>query len=106
MSVRCGRVLLAAGLVLYCLGPAAAFGVRGDGGVLPLLRVQYGGSQGQGDLVKPSVAARAARKVVNGKVLDIAVSDRGGPVYLVKIRSEGQVRLVVVDARTGRVIGQ
>lgn len=101
MTSRLMGALLAAALVLGCHGQAGAFGLRGDVAAGPVLVAQTDGGEG---LVKPSAAARAAQRVVKGKVLSIDKGDRGGPVYLVKIRGSGEVRMVVVDARTGQVV--
>ncbi|MGF7160241.1 putative membrane protein YkoI [Rhodoligotrophos appendicifer] len=56
-------------------------------------------------LVTKYAAARAAQKVVPGKLLDVQLSKRGDPVYLVKVRDDERVRIIVVDARTGQVVG-
>lgn len=70
----------------------------------PRLEVLAQQTQGGSNLVPPSTAARAAQRVVPGTLLDVQLSQRGSPVYLVKLRGGGQVRVVVVDARTGQVI--
>lgn len=62
--------------------------------------------QGGGEpLISKYVAARAAQKAVPGKLLDVRLSKRGAPVYLVKLRDDSQIRVVVIDARTGQVLG-
>lgn len=48
-------------------------------------------------------AAAVAQRVASGRVLAV---DRAGPVWRVKILSaKGEVRVVVVDAASGRVVG-
>ncbi|MEO6363099.1 MAG: PepSY domain-containing protein [Caldimonas sp.] len=48
-------------------------------------------------------AAAVAQRVASGRVLSV---DRAGPVWRVKILSgQGEVRIVVVDAASGRVVG-
>jgi hypothetical protein len=79
-------------------GPQPGYGAPAPG---------YGGYGGApGGLVPPAVAARAARaSVQDGKLLDVQLSLGARPVYLVKIANQGQVRIIVIDARTGHVIG-
>ena len=48
-------------------------------------------------------AAAAAQRVTAGRVLAV---ERAGPVWRVKILSaKGEVRVIVVDAASGRVVG-
>jgi uncharacterized membrane protein YkoI len=48
-------------------------------------------------------AAAAAQRVASGRVLAV---DRAGPVWRVKIlTAQGEVRVVIVDAASGRVVG-
>ncbi len=48
-------------------------------------------------------AAAAAQRVAAGRVLAV---ERAGPVWRVKILSDrGEVRVIVVDAASGRVVG-
>ena len=48
-------------------------------------------------------AAAVAQRVASGRVLAV---ERAGPVWRVKILSaKGEVRVVVVDAASGRVVG-
>lgn len=52
-------------------------------------------------------AAAVAQRVANGRVLSVERAQVGGrPVWRVKILSaQGEVRIVVVDAASGRVVG-
>ena len=52
-------------------------------------------------------AAAAAQRVASGRVLAVVRAEAGGkPVWRVKILSAtGEVRVVVVDAASGRVVG-
>ena len=52
-------------------------------------------------------AAAAAQRVASGRVLAVERADGGGrPVWRVKIlTARGEVRVVIVDAASGRVIG-
>lgn len=48
-------------------------------------------------------AAAVAQRVASGRVLSV---DRAGPVWRVKILTgQGEVRIVIVDAASGRVVG-
>ena len=48
-------------------------------------------------------AAAVAQRVASGRVLAV---ERAGPVWRVKILSaKGEVRVIVVDAASGRVVG-
>ena len=48
-------------------------------------------------------AAAVAQRVASGRVLSV---DRAGPLWRVKILTgQGEVRIVVVDAASGRVVG-
>jgi uncharacterized membrane protein YkoI len=52
-------------------------------------------------------AAAVAQRVASGRVLAVERAEAGGkPVWRVKILSaQGEVRVVVVDAASGRVVG-
>lgn len=52
-------------------------------------------------------AAAVAQRVASGRVLAVERAEVGGkPVWRVKILSaQGEVRVVVVDAASGRVVG-
>ncbi len=52
-------------------------------------------------------AAAVAQRVASGRVLAVERAEAGGkPVWRVKILSaNGEVRVVVVDAASGRVVG-
>ena len=52
-------------------------------------------------------AAAVAQRVASGRVLAVERAEVGGkPVWRVKILStQGEVRIIVVDAASGRVVG-
>ena len=52
-------------------------------------------------------AAAAAQRVASGRVLAVDRADAGGkPAWRVKIlTAQGEVRVVIVDAASGRVVG-
>lgn len=54
-------------------------------------------------LIPPSVAAKRAQSAFGGKILSV---QRNGTVYLVKLRGDGYVHEVQVNAITGNVIGR
>ena len=72
-------------------------------GIEPVIKVQ---SYGQEQLVPQSVAWRIAMRhsPPGSKGLAIRLRKGNRPVYVVKVRTAGQVRRVVVDARNGRVL--
>lgn len=57
----------------------------------------------QRDGIGPGAAARAARAVYGGRVLAVHPVE-GGAAYRVRLLVGGQVRVVLVDARSGRVL--
>lgn len=78
----------------------------GVAGTDPVISAQASGTT---QLVPQSVAWRIAMRhsPPGSKGLAIQLKRRGaGPVYIVKVRTAGQVRRVVVDARNGRVLGR
>ena len=79
---------------------------RGSADPTPPPSGRDGFAQNRGEPIIPKyAAARAAQRAVPGKLLDVRLSKRGAPVYLVKVRDDAQIRIVVVDARTGQVLG-
>lgn len=52
-------------------------------------------------------AAAAAQRVAAGRVLSVDRTDAGGrPVWRVKVLTgQGEVRVIVIDAASGRVVG-
>lgn len=73
-------------------------------GTDPVIKAQ---SYGTEQLVPQSVAWRIAMRhsPPGSKGLAIKLKNRSaGPVYVVKVRTAGQVHRVVVDARNGRVL--
>ena len=56
-------------------------------------------------LIAPSAAARIAMRVAPAsKLLDVRLSGGGNPRYVVKTRSKGRLRTIVIDAKTGTVM--
>lgn len=48
-------------------------------------------------------AAAAAQRVAGGRVLSV---ERSGPVWRVKVlTAQGEVRVILIDAASGRVVG-
>jgi uncharacterized membrane protein YkoI len=67
--------------------------------------VQSGNDRGQ--LIGPTEALTQALSVVpGGKALGVKLLKGQKPVYAVKMRVGGQVRRVLVDARTGQILGE
>jgi len=67
--------------------------------------VQSGDDRGQ--LIGPTEALTQALSVVpGGKALGVKLLKGQNPVYAVKMRVGGQVRRVLVDARTGQILGE
>ena len=67
--------------------------------------VQSGDSRGQ--LIGPTEALTQALSVVpGGTALGVKLLKGQNPVYAVKMRVGGQVRRVLVDARTGQIVGE
>ncbi|OBS10117.1 PepSY domain-containing protein [Acidihalobacter prosperus] len=65
-------------------------------GVAPLLAERF---------ISPADAAHAARAAVGGRVLAVhRVGEGPGARYRVRLLVGGQIRVVVVDARDGRVL--
>lgn len=59
-------------------------------------------AQSGGRQIPKSQAARIALSVVPGRLLSVELS---GGVYVVKVRGNGRVQIVRVDAENGQVIG-
>lgn len=102
------RVLLT--LLMVTIMPLAAqaaphmqtTGYALNGSVLaPLGRLEL--VAGRNASIGPGEAARVARDAYGGRVLAVHVAD-GGAVYHVRLLIGGQVRVVLVDARNGRVL--
>lgn len=56
-------------------------------------------------LIKPSQALRIAMKSVpNGKALKVSLQNGARPVYKVQVKSQNQVRLLLIDATNGGLI--
>ena len=72
-------------------------------GIDPVIQAQ---SYAQQQLVPQSVAWRIAMRHSPPGSKGLAIRLRAGnrPVYVVKVRTAGQVRRVIVDARNGRVL--
>jgi hypothetical protein len=60
-----------------------------------------------GQLIGPTEALTQALSVVpGGKALGVKLLKGPNPVYAVKLRVGGQVRRILVDARTARILGE
>jgi len=57
----------------------------------------------RGKFIAPSRAAKRAQRAFPGKILGVRL--RGG-VYVVKLRASNHIRIVLVDARTGQIVGR
>jgi hypothetical protein len=69
--------------------------------------VQSDGEGGGGRLIGPTEAlTQALAAVPGGKALDVKLLRGPNPVYAVKLRFRGQVRRILVDARTAQVVGE
>jgi uncharacterized membrane protein YkoI len=60
-------------------------------------------AQRNGGGIGPGAAARAARAAYGGRVLAVHPVE-GGAAYRVRLLVGGQVRVVLVDARSGRIL--
>jgi uncharacterized membrane protein YkoI len=76
--------------------PAAAYGDAPQ-----VARFESVAQRGGG--IGPGEAARVARAAYGGRVLAVHAVE-GGAVYRVRLLVGGQVRVVLVDARSGRVL--
>jgi uncharacterized membrane protein YkoI len=66
-----------------------------------------GQQQGFQQLIPESMAVGVAMQILpDSKPLGVRLLSGDRPVYAVKVRSQGQVQRVLVDALTGEVIGQ
>lgn len=66
-----------------------------------------GQEQGFQQLIPESMAVGVAMQILpDSKPLGVRLLSGDPPVYAVKLRSQGQVQRVLVDALTGQVIGQ
>jgi uncharacterized membrane protein YkoI len=62
--------------------------------------------QSGGQLIAPSMALRLALRYSPGSQgLDVTLMQGGRPVYAVKLKTGSRVHRVLVDARTGQVVG-
>lgn len=63
--------------------------------------------QSGGQVIAPSMALRLALRYSPGsKGLDVTLMEGGRPVYAVKLKTGNRVHRVLVDARTGQVLGE
>ena len=63
--------------------------------------------QGGGQVIAPSMALRLALRYSPGsKGLDVTLMDGGRPVYAVKLKTGNRVHRVLVDARSGQILGE
>jgi hypothetical protein len=69
--------------------------------------VQSDDEGGGGRLIGPTEAlTQALAAVPGGKALDVKLLRGPNPVYAVKLRFRGQVRRILIDARTAQVVGE
>jgi uncharacterized membrane protein YkoI len=62
--------------------------------------------QSGGQVIAPSMALRLALRYSPGSQgLDVTLMQGGRPVYAVKLKTGNRVHRVLVDARTGQVVG-
>lgn len=92
-------LLLTASLALQAAprGPVAGYGDTPAAARFELVAQRNGGGIGPGE------AARAARAAYGGRVLAVHAVE-GGAAYRVRLLVGGQVRVVLVDARNGRIL--
>ena len=63
--------------------------------------------QSNGQLIAPSMALSLALRYSPGsKGLDVTLMEGGRPVYAVKLKTGNRVHRVLVDARTGQIVGE
>jgi len=63
--------------------------------------------QSGGQVIAPSMALGLALRYSPGsKGLDVTLMEGGRPVYAVKLKTGNRVHRVLVDARTGQVLGE
>jgi len=63
--------------------------------------------QSGGQVIAPSMALSLALRYSPGsKGLDVTLMEGGRPVYAVKLKTGNRVHRVLVDARTGQVLGE
>jgi uncharacterized membrane protein YkoI len=69
--------------------------------------VQRLAQQSDGQLIAPSMALSLALRYSPGsKGLDVTLMQGGRPVYAVKLKTGNRVHRVLVDARTGQILGE
>lgn len=92
------------GLTLCLLGFGAPARSTPLGGRAPQALVLLAQRQ---DAIGPDQAAAVARKVTGGRVLAVTPAKRhGAVVYKVRVLlPDGRVRVVIIDAKSGRVVG-
>ena len=63
--------------------------------------------QSGGQVIAPSMALRLALRYSPGsKGLDVTLMEGGRPVYAVKLKTGNRVHRVLVDARSGQILGE
>lgn len=106
---------IAAGLIACLLAGPASAQELGDAVRLIQQQLPYGqfpqaevpGVAPSGPVIPQSAAVAAAMQFYPyGKPIGVRLLQGPPPVYAVKIRTQGQVTRVLVDAQTAQVIGQ
>jgi uncharacterized membrane protein YkoI len=63
--------------------------------------------QNEQQLIAPSMALRRALRYSPGSQgLDVTLVQGGRPMYAVKLKTQNRVHRVLVDARTGQILGE
>ena len=105
-----GRVLGVVLALLAGLHTAAAQG-RSQLHARDVVQVAQTGQQmaqqSGGQVIAPSMALRLALRYSPGsKGLDVTLMEGGRPVYAVKLKTGNRVHRVLVDARSGQILGE
>ena len=111
VKMSTGRVFWVVLLALLAgLPTAAAQGgsqMRAGDVVLVAQTGQQMAQQSGGQVIAPSMALRLALRYSPGSQgLDVTLMEGGRPVYAVKLKTGNRVHRVLVDARSGQVLGE
>lgn len=105
-----GQVLAILLALLAGLQTAAAqdgIRLRPPDGFLGAQAGQRTAQQDNQQLIAPSMALRRALRYSPGSQgLDVTLMQGGRPVYAVKLKTGNRVHRVLVDARTGEIVGE
>jgi uncharacterized membrane protein YkoI len=109
VKMNTGRVLGVFLALLAGLHTAAAQGgsqLHSGDVVLVAQTGQQTAQQSGGQVIAPSMALRLALRYSPGSQgLDVTLMQGGRPVYAVKLKTGSRVHRVLVDARTGQILG-